>query len=198
VVWAHVVAKALPLGAGLLLADRVTRDRALRVDDLLTVTPAGLLVRLLGKYLGSTLATLLPIAAVYAAGVAVLAARWHDAADLAVAPAAFAVACIPSVLFVAAFALACTTVLWPLLFQFLFVGYWFWANYHTPGDIPTLNGTLLTPDDDFIIRGVFPLDAYWPHATLMQAALSAVLLLGCAAGALLAAWRWLCWRAERR
>src|SRR5262245_15614152 len=46
----------LPIGAGLLLANRIPRDRSLRVEELLRVAPASGTTRLFGKYLGATLA----------------------------------------------------------------------------------------------------------------------------------------------
>src|SRR5487761_722591 len=49
-----------PLGVGILLADRLTRDRRTRVDELLNTLPGTLKMRLLGKYLGTTLASLTP------------------------------------------------------------------------------------------------------------------------------------------
>src|SRR5947209_34391 len=51
----------LPIGAGLLLANRIPRDRSLRVEELLRVAPASGTTRLIGKYLGATLAVSIPI-----------------------------------------------------------------------------------------------------------------------------------------
>ena len=35
------------------------------------------------------------------------------------------------------------------IYQILFTGYWFWANFIPPKLFPTLNGTLLTPSGMF-------------------------------------------------
>src|SRR5262249_48603376 len=107
----------------------------------------------------------------------------------------FVATSVVAVLFVGAFSIACTTVLWPVLYQFLFVGYWFWGNFLNPKiGIPTLNGTLLSSDGRFILRGFFPAAApFEPAATPLQAAGSLALLLGSAALALIIAWRGLLW-----
>lgn len=198
--WALFLSRFFPLGAGLLLADRFTRDRKTRVDELLDTTPATLAMRLLGKYLGAVLATVLPIFLIYALGVTLIIVRWGDLSVIPLALVGFAATMVVCVLFVGAFAIACTTVMWPILFQFLFVGYWFWDNFLNPRDgIPTLNGTLLNSDGRYILIGFFPDPAvYGQTATSAQAAGSLALLLGCAAVALLAAWVWLRWQAAHR
>lgn len=199
-VWAQFIALFFPLAAGLLLADRYTRDGKTRMDELLNATPTSLLTRLLGKYLGAVAGTLLPIFLVYALGIGLIMARWGDLSALPLALAAFATTTCVSVLFVGAFSIACTTVMWPILYQFLFVGYWFWANLLSPyGSIPTLNGTVLTPDGRFIMAGFFADPTLlFLSATPLQAIASLASLLGCAAIALLAAWGWLRWQAAHR
>ncbi len=198
--WAQFIALFFPLGAGLLLADRYTRDGKTRMDELLTTTPASTLARLLGKYLGAVAATLLPIFLIYALGVLLIIVRWGDPSVIPLALGAFAATTCVSVLFVAAFSIACTTVMWPILYQFLFVGYWFWASLLNPRDgIPTLNGTVLTTDGRYIMAGFFAdPNALFLSATPLQAIASLASLLGCAAVALLAAWVWLRWQAAHR
>ncbi|HUY79560.1 MAG TPA: hypothetical protein VMV29_22510 [Ktedonobacterales bacterium] len=199
--WASFLNEFFPLGAGLLLADRFTRDRKTRVDELLDTTPATLAARLLGKYVGAVLATLLPIFLIYALGVVLIMVRWGDVSVIPTALGAFAATTVVSVLFVGAFAIACTTVMWPILFQFLFVGYWFWGNFLNPREgIPTLNGTPLTSDARLIIAGFFPDPGalFDQSVTVGQAFGSLGALLGCAAIALLAAWVWLRWQAAHR
>src|SRR5579883_1483444 len=49
-----------PLGVGILLADRLPRDRRTRVEEVLNSLPAGLKARLWGKYLGTLLASIVP------------------------------------------------------------------------------------------------------------------------------------------
>jgi len=198
--WASFLKDFFPLGAGLLLADRFTRDRTTRVDELLDTTPSATLARLVGKYLGAVLATLTPIFLIYALGVALIIVRWGDFSVIPLALGAFAATMVVAVLFVGAFAIACTTVMWPILFQFLFVGYWFWGNFLNPRDgIPTLNDTLLTSDGRYILTGFFPdMAVFGQSVSFGQASASLALLLASAALALVVAWLWLRWRAAHR
>lgn len=198
--WASVVALFFPIGAGLLLADRFTRDGKTRVDELLNTVPGPLFARLAGKYVGSAVATLVPILLIYLVGCALIVAHWNDVSAIPLACVTFALTTGVAVLFIGAFSIACTTILWPVLYQFLFVGYWFWGNFLNPKlGIPTLNGTLLTPSGRFIIGGFFPgLIPYEDNGTRLQGIESLALLLGCAVVAQLAAWLWLRWRNSHR
>jgi ABC-2 type transport system permease protein len=203
--WVGFISRFFPIAAGLLLADRYTRDRKTRVDELLTTSPASPGALLFGKYLGSALATLAPIFVAYLIGTALILAYWRDPSALPEALAMFAVVTGTGILFVGAFSIACTTVLWPVLYQFLFVGYWFWGNFLNPHlGIPTLNGTLLTPTGDYVLGGLFPstvLHIGRYHGTVVPVAQgieSLALLLGCALIAQLAAWGWLSWRQAHR
>ena len=67
--WTGIVQSFLAVALGLLLADRLPRDRRTKVDELLNTLPCALSSRVLGKYLGSTLATLVPMFAVYTTGI---------------------------------------------------------------------------------------------------------------------------------
>jgi len=60
-VWTNIINAVLPIGVGVLLADRLPRDRRTRMDELFAALPGALSVRLIGKYLGSMFATLTPI-----------------------------------------------------------------------------------------------------------------------------------------
>src|SRR5262249_34130696 len=111
IAWTSIVALFFPLGAGLLLADRYARDRKTRMDELLATAPASGLSRLGGKYLGSVLATLLPILLVQLAGTALIAAHWRDPGVIPLSLGAFAATSVVGILFVGAFSIACTTVL---------------------------------------------------------------------------------------
>ncbi len=64
-------------------------------------------------------------------------------------PAAFLAITVPAFAFVVAFSLACPMVMPLSIYQILFTGYWFWANFIPPKLFPTLNGTLLTPSGMF-------------------------------------------------
>lgn len=185
----------LLVGAGLLLADRTPRDRRTKTSELLWTAPASVWIRLLGKYLGAVLATLLPIFVIYAAGVARLALAWRDLSILPFSLATFTALVVPPLFFVGAFSIACTTLLWTPLYQFLFVGYWLWTSLNPGEAIPTLSGTLLSPAENFIVTGFFHYAAYIPYDKGFYPASSVWLgianmaaLLACAELALLAAW----------
>lgn len=199
--WAGFLASFYPLAAGLLLADRYTRDRKLHMNELLETTPAETGTRLWGKWAGTVVATLIPCILIYLFGVVVIMQLGHDFSQFPFALILFLAGNGTAIVFVAAFTLACTTRMWPVLYQFLFVGYWFWGNFLNPHDgIPTINGTLLTARGSFIHAGLFPssvlkVDGYSDMtATLAQGIGSLVLLLGCAAIAQFAAWRGLVWQ----
>src|SRR5260370_30549340 len=59
--WTGIVQSFLAVAAGLLLADRFPRDRRMKVDELLNTLPCTVSARIFGKYLGSTIATIIPI-----------------------------------------------------------------------------------------------------------------------------------------
>ena len=149
----------LPIGAGLLLANRIPRDRSLRVEELLRVSPASVPTRLFGKYLGATLAVSIPILLIQVAQTVYVASYFQDASLFLRSLAMFFTVTLPAIFFVGAFALAFTTFLWAPLFQFLLVGYWVWANGN-PDDLPffTPNGTLLSANGAYALKGIFAYD----------------------------------------
>src|SRR5215472_13709604 len=58
--WIYTFNRLFPLGVGCLLADRLVRDFRTKSDELFVTTPSALSSRLLGKYIGTLLATLVP------------------------------------------------------------------------------------------------------------------------------------------
>ena len=182
-------------GAGLLLADRTPRDRRSKVIELFWTAPAPTWARLLGKYLGAVVATMLPILVIYLAGVSRLMLTWHNADILPLAPATFLAMVVPPLFFVGAFSIACTTLLWPPLYQFLFIGYWLWTSLNPGAAIPTLDGTLLSPAEGYVVTGFFHFAAYapvdkgfYPASSVWLGLANIGVLLACAAVALLGAW----------
>jgi ABC-2 type transport system permease protein len=139
---------------GCLLADRLIRDRRLGVVEVLDATPAGFGTRLAGKYLGTIAACLVPLLGIWVIGLARLATELPAGATFGYGMAAFAVIEIPGLLFVAALALASTTLLGGPLFRVLFVGYWLW-NILPAEVVPGPSGTLLTPSGDVARTGLF-------------------------------------------
>jgi ABC-type Na+ efflux pump permease subunit len=198
--WAFVVQAMMPIAFGVLLADRLPRDRRTRVAELLATLPGSGGGRLIGKCLGAALATMVPILLMYVAGVGYALARSGDWGVVPVGVAAFALINLPGLLFVAAFSIACTAVLWPPLYQFLFVGYWFWGNLLGPRvHIPSLSGTLLTPVGEYPASAFFGIVSLTVQDAAAWEGLASIgLLLGLAALALWCAHRYLAWQAARR
>jgi len=197
---ASLVMFFMPIAVGFLMTDRLTRDRKTRVDELLDTAPTSSGARLLGKYLGAVVATVAPTLVFYLIGAGyLLALRGRDFAALPLALGPFLAVILPGLLFVAAFSLACPLVIWGPLYQFLFLGYWFWGNLIYLPSLPTLNGTLLTADGDYPAVGFFGSDSgVIAHATAWQSSASIALLLGLGALALLAAWGYQRWRLARQ
>lgn len=198
--WALSVQFLHPVAAGVLLADRVPRDGRTGVSELLETLPSPQAGLFFGKYVGATLATVVPLALVYAAGLGYVL---YDTADPMAVPlgvAAFLTINLPGLLFVAAFSISCPVILWVPLYQFLFVGYWFWGN-HLDGDmgVPTVSGTILTPAGWYAASGFFGLD--WTNAgnvTVGEGIASVALLLAVSGFVLAGADRYLRWQRTRR
>ena len=183
--WALSVQFLHPIAVGVLLADRVPRDGRTRAAELLEALPASSAGRFVGKYVGATLATVVPVALVYAAGLCYVLLDSGDLTALPLGVAAFLTINLPGLLFVAAFSVACSVVLWVPLYQFLFVGYWFWGNLVAPPFfVPTLSGTILMPVGQFAADGLFNAQTAVFRATPLEGVASISLLLGLAALAL--------------
>jgi len=96
-------------------------------------------------------------------------------------------------------------VMWVPLYQFLFVGYWFWGNLLAPSyGIPTLSNTLLTPLGNVAASGFFSRNSdgiqtiSGNSVATWEGALSIAILLACAAAALLTVHRYLTWQRARQ
>ena len=145
----------LAIGFGCLLADRLVRDDRLRVAPILDATPAPPGARLLGKYLGASAATAIPIAVAYFGFATAYAVDTGAPGALGWALAAFLLVFVPGLLLVAAFALVVPLVMPPPLFRVLFVGYWLWGNV-VPSDLmPTLARTLIHPLGGYPLAALF-------------------------------------------
>ena len=199
--WTVIVNLFIPPALGILLADRLSRDRRLRIDELLNTTSGSVGARLLGKYSGSLLATLVPMLIIYGIGISYISYHWQAIQGwgtlLRLLPGAFALflaVIVPGAAFVAAFSLAVPLFLWLPLYQFLFVCYWFWGNAFDPGrGLPTLSDTILTPLGGYMLAGFFGEDSglVVHHATVLQGAESLLLLLALAACVITITWRYL-------
>ncbi|HET8905968.1 MAG TPA: hypothetical protein VFN11_03285 [Ktedonobacterales bacterium] len=199
--WAQLLAMFLPLGVGLLLADRLARDRKLHVDEILDTLPGSLGARLAGKWLGSALATFVPIVLIYTAVVVYIVTQAPGLSGFRLAAAAFMTVLLPGMVFVTGFSVAFPAVLKVPVYQFLFTGYWFWANLMSPKiGIPSIVGTMLNAAGPWAQEGIF--NFQWSflrlHATPAQGYLSIALLSGLGILAVVSVWVYLRWQAARQ
>src|SRR5436190_20579864 len=145
-----------PVAVGLLSADRLERDFKLGVRELQDSTPLGRGTYILAKFSAALASALLPIFAWVLLVSGIMTALGHTpVAFLGALPVTFCAITMPAFAFVVAFSLACPRVMPLAVYQILFTGYWFWANFVPPKLFPTLNGTLLTPSGIFALQGFF-------------------------------------------
>lgn len=200
----YSVNQYLPIFFGCLLADRLVRDRRLKTDEIINTTSSPLCVRLLGKYCGNLLATMLPMLAVYIIVLCYIVYAAHSLAAIPMFVLTFIVIAMPGLLFVAAFSLACPLFMPIPLYMFLYVGYWVWGNMFLKQQqefsVPSLSRTILTPSGTFIDSGLFNLTHHTQlvMATPLQAIESIILLISIAALVLLTLWRFLKWQQAHR
>lgn len=192
--WAQIMAMFLPVGVGLLLADRMARDGQTHVDELFETLPGSLGARMLGKYLGCTLATLVPVLLCYTVGVVYIMLKIPNLHSILIAVEAFAAMLLPGILFVAGFSIAFPIVLKVPIYQFLFVGYWFWANLMSPKiGLPSPVGTIINAAGPYASEGLF--NFQWTflilHTNPLQASASIALLIGLGLIGLAAGWGYL-------
>lgn len=198
--WSLVAQQFAPIGFGILVADRLARDRRTGVGELLDTLPARPGERLLGKYLGSAAATLVPLLVVYVAGSVYVALDVGAPVAVPLGLLCFVTINLPGLLFVAALSVSVPAVLWVPLYQALFVGYWFWGNALSPdGPIPTISGTILTPIGWYMAAGFFGVrGTNAGNASAWEGAASIALLAVLSALALWCANRYLRWRRDKR
>jgi ABC-2 type transport system permease protein len=194
----------MPVVGGILAADRLVRDQKLGVEELLNSTPVNRRAYLAGKYFGTLLSIITPVfLTVLLLGVG----QVISGASPAILPAmilAFLGINLPAHAFVVAYSLACPLVMPVRVYQVLFTGYWFWGNYLSPTVMPTLNGTYLTANGEFVLVTFFdgffrmggPISA--PSAGVFGAAMNLLALSACTGLALAAADRYLSLRFRSR
>lgn len=192
-----------PVVAGILSADRMQRDVRLGVRELQESTLLRPPVYVLAKYLAALAACLFPLFLWVMVIPVAMMALGHATVDLLLTvPVAFLAITVPAFAFVVAFSLACPMVLPTSVYQILFTGYWFWANFIPPKLFPTLNGTLLTPSGIFALQAFFggPVSPAYQGAepyTPADAVLNLALLGLCVATVLLLLERFLQRQARR-
>lgn len=184
-----------PLGVGILLADRLARDRRTRVDELFETLPATLKMRLLGKYLGATLATLAAAFLFFVLIISFSIGRTGgDFQLLFRCMCCYIIIVLPGMFFLAAFSIALPAVIWVPLYQFLFFGYWFWGNILSPiYGLPTLSGTILTPIGSAIGASFFKISTFGGNhpEPVSTGIMSIVVLVGIAVLVLVALYQFL-------
>ena len=202
--WAFTINTFLPICIGPLLAGRLPRDRRTKVDEMFTSMPASPGARLAGKYLGSLLATLIPVFLVYVGGVAYLISLSHDVMAIPLALLAFVVVALPGMLFVGAFSIAVPAVMWVPLYQFLFVCYWYWNTLWFHAELPNLGRTPLSPIGVYMLKGFYAYDGsskQHPERLTVsagQGVMSYLLLVAIAIAVLVILDRYLAWRQARQ
>ncbi|GCE22406.1 hypothetical protein [Dictyobacter kobayashii] len=186
----------LPLCVGCLLADRLVRDRRVKVDELFNTMRAPVQRRLWGKYVGSLAATLVPLLIVFSFFQGHILVASHNVLVIPLFIGAFLLVALPGILFVTAFSLACPMVMPLPLYQFLFAGYWLWGNLFLKQQVlPTLSRTILTPSGALIANGFFGVNTDLLGITPPLAAVaSMIVLVSIAALVMLLLGRWLKWQ----
>lgn len=197
--WTSQVNTIMPIIFGIMLADRLARDRRTKVDELFLTTSGALNLRLAGKYVGGVLATIIPVILFYSIGIGFILYKFQNLMVIPYALETFAAITLPGLLFVAAFSIACPAIMWVPLYQFLFVGYWFWGNLLSPAQgIPTLSATILTPVGGYMDTGFFGDPFGRQHATALQGIESIVLLLLITILVMFVLWGLLKWQQARQ
>jgi ABC-type Na+ efflux pump permease subunit len=191
----------LPIVFGIVLADRLVRDRRLRVAPLLDVTPANRAVRLVGKYLGVCAATAAPPVLIYLAVAAAFAVWRGRPAALLWGLAVLGAVVLPLLLLAGALSFLGPQLMPTPLFRVLVVGLWFWAGATEVGSqLPSLADTVLSLTMDYPLKVFFDsetasggpspgaaLNFLRPQPTVATAVLSLALMVGIAAALLAAA-----------
>jgi len=195
--WSQILTMFLPVGIGLVVADRLARDRTTHIDEILDTLPASLGARLTGKYLGSMLATLVPITLIYVAGVMYVLGHGDVGHVLTYAVEAFFAQMIPATIFVAGFSIAVPAVMRVPIYQFLFIGYWFWADLMSPKiGIPSPVATMLNAAGPWAQEAFFHFQ--WTYLRLnptpAQGFESIALITGLGQLALAGGWAFLRWQ----
>lgn len=146
----------LPLAFGVMMSDRVPRERRLHTTEVLESLPTRPAVRLWGKLLGAGAATAVPLAVGYLLLIALWMALFRGpAAVLAAALVVLAAVTLPGLAFVAGWTLLTTELLSAAVFSVLFVGYWFWGNFMPPQKMPTISCSIVQPAGDWAAKGLF-------------------------------------------
>jgi ABC-type Na+ efflux pump permease subunit len=148
----------LPMIFGIVLADRLVRDRKLGVAELLDSTPTNPAARLVGKYLGACAATAVPVALLYVA-VALAFTGWRgQPAALWWGLATFTVIVLPLLLLAGSLSFLGPQLMPTPLFRVLLVALFFWAAVTRGGErVPVVRRHRVVADNGLPTWGVLRL-----------------------------------------
>ena len=199
ILWALHANFLLPVGFGVILSDRLVRDQRTNVEAVLNALPGPALARLWGKYLGTTLATTLPLLLVYLSGLGYIFSQAHDPQVLWWALPAFAAINLPGLLCIGAFSLALPVVFGVSLYQVLFVGYYLLGDdCRSRWDFPHSATQSSRPLESTAREDSFGVNGPTFHATLSDALISTILMLVGAAVAVIGIASYLGWQQARQ
>ncbi len=172
-----------PIAAGILAADRFTRDRALGMGELLSTSLPLRAPLVLGKYVGSLLAIMTPPFILLVGSLAYMAVYFHQPAIFLTAPVVLLAVVVPSWLFVIAWSLIFPLVMPLRLYQVLFAGFWMWAAVVPPNRLPTINYSIFGVSGKYAHYAIFLNDptgsSYLrPPATVGWAIVNVALIVG--------------------
>jgi ABC-2 type transport system permease protein len=178
-----------PIAAGILAADRFTRDRLLGTSELLNSSLPSRLPLVLGKYAGSLLAIFTPPFILLVGTLAYLAVYFHQSALFLTAPVVLLAVVVPAWLFVVAWSLVFPLVMPLRLYQVLFAGFWMWAAVVPPDRLPTINWSIFSVNGQYAHYVFFLNDPigsryFRPPATVGWAVFNICLIVGLSIAAL--------------
>ena len=184
-----------------MLADRLPRDRRMKVDELFSSMPGALSSRLSGKYLGSMVASLVPVLAIYGIGLGVIFYQTQNPMLLLYALAAFAAIVLPGILFIAHSRLpappSCgcrSTSSSSLATGSGATGSVHAGHTHAQRDNPDPHWRYMSAG----FFGVYTSQVYYVHVTALQGVESILLLLGITILVMFALWQLLKWHQSRQ